>query len=261
MVNGSIEELFKVLGYDYREMNPDEIIDVSSQNFEVKSFDHKSNQILFKRILSIVRKNDAPLTLLKKIKDNSIVLKGTPAHRVYDKNLNEYLSLTKVKNILLDDQSTIEVYSETTDIIEPILDMEVEDTNNYFSNGILSHNTTGGNGLKFYASQRLDIRPRVKNKDKNSSNPDEIISVVSHVKVVKNKIAPPFKEVDFNIVFGQGIDKYNDLMTYAVSKDIIEKSGSWYDYEGKRIGQGEATVMAWLRDNPDKYQIIFNKCK
>jgi len=105
--------------------------------------------------------------------------------------------------------------------------------------------TTGGNALKFYASIRLDIRRIGALKDK-----DEIIGNQTRVKVVKNKVAPPFKQVEFDIIYGEGISKTGELIDIGVKHDIIEKSGSWFSYDSTRIGQGKENVRKYLKDNP-----------
>ena len=110
--------------------------------------------------------------------------------------------------------------------------------------------TTGGNALKFYASQRLEIRKAAAIKDGQ-----DIIGSRTRVKVVKNKLAPPFKTVEFDIMYGEGISRTGDLLDMAVTLDIVDKSGSWYSFEGERIGQGRENVKAFLTTNPD----IFDK--
>ena len=104
--------------------------------------------------------------------------------------------------------------------------------------------TTGGNALKFYSSVRLDIRRVGAIKDG-----DEVIGNETRVKVVKNKVAPPFKVVDFQILYGKGINRIGEVIEYAVKKDIVEKSGSWYSYKGEKIGQGLNKVTEFLREN------------
>ena len=106
--------------------------------------------------------------------------------------------------------------------------------------------TTGGNALKFYASVRLDIRRigAIKNRD-------EVIGNQTRVKVVKNKVAPPFREVEFDILYGEGISKMGELIDLGVKGDVIEKSGSWYSYNSERIGQGRENARQFLLDNPD----------
>ncbi|PTL83548.1 recombinase RecA [Vitiosangium sp. GDMCC 1.1324] len=106
--------------------------------------------------------------------------------------------------------------------------------------------TTGGNALKFYASQRLDIR-RV-GAIKNGEN---VVGSRTRVKVVKNKVAPPFKEVEFDIMYGTGISKEGDLIDLASNDGIIEKSGSWFAFKGERIGQGRENAKDYLRDHPE----------
>lgn len=106
--------------------------------------------------------------------------------------------------------------------------------------------TTGGNALKFYASVRLDIRRIGALKDR-----DEVIGNQTRVKVVKNKLAPPFKVVDFDIMYGQGISKVGELIDLGVKGDLVEKAGSWYSYQGTQIGQGRESAKKFLIDNPD----------
>ncbi len=106
--------------------------------------------------------------------------------------------------------------------------------------------TTGGNALKFYASVRLDIRRIGAIKDK-----DEVVGNQTRVKVVKNKVAPPFKTVEFDIMYGSGISKEGELIDLGVKLDIVEKSGSWFSYNNQRIGQGKENVRQFLKDQPD----------
>jgi recombination protein RecA len=116
--------------------------------------------------------------------------------------------------------------------------------------------TPGGRALKFYASIRMDVR-RVDSLKKDN----EIIGNRTRVKIVKNKIAPPFKEAEFDIIYGKGISKEGDLLDIAVQLDIINKSGSWFSYEDIRIGQGRENAKQYLIDNPDKAAEIEEKIK
>jgi recombination protein RecA len=106
--------------------------------------------------------------------------------------------------------------------------------------------TTGGNALKFYASVRLDIRRIGAIKDR-----DEVVGNQTRVKVVKNKVAPPFKQVEFDIMYGQGVSKNGELIDLGVKAGIVEKSGSWYSFDGSRIGQGREAAKAFLVENTD----------
>ena len=107
--------------------------------------------------------------------------------------------------------------------------------------------TTGGNALKFYASVRLDVR-RIESIGKNA---DELTGNRIRVKVVKNKVAPPFKKCEIDLMFGTGISKMSSLLDAAVKYDIIEKSGAWYSYKGEKIGQGKDKTLEYLENNPD----------
>ena len=106
--------------------------------------------------------------------------------------------------------------------------------------------TTGGNALKFYSSVRLDIRRIGAIKDR-----DEVVGNQTRVKVVKNKVAPPFKQVEFDIMYGQGISKTGELLDLGVKANIVEKSGSWFSYDGERIGQGRESAKTFLKEHPE----------
>ena len=106
--------------------------------------------------------------------------------------------------------------------------------------------TTGGNALKFYASVRMDIRRIGAIKDR-----DEVIGNQTRVKIVKNKLAPPFKTVEFDIMYGEGISKTGEILDLASKSGLVEKSGAWYSYKGDRIGQGRENAKTYLKENPD----------
>lgn len=116
--------------------------------------------------------------------------------------------------------------------------------------------TTGGNALKFYASVRLDIRRTGSVKDG-----ENIIGNETKVKVVKNKLAPPFRRVEFQILYGEGISKTGELIELGVQHKLVNKSGAWYSYEDEKIGQGKANAMKWLLDNPEKAMVLENKLR
>ena len=116
--------------------------------------------------------------------------------------------------------------------------------------------TTGGQALKFYASVRLDIRRIGALKDK-----DEVIGNHTRVKVVKNKVAPPFKVVEFDIMYGEGVSKTGELIDLGEKAGVVEKSGSWYSYDGQRIGQGRENSKTYLREHPEVAQAIENKVR
>lgn len=116
--------------------------------------------------------------------------------------------------------------------------------------------TTGGNALKFYSSVRLDIRRIGAIKEGQ-----EVVGNKTRVRVVKNKIAPPFKDAEFDIMYGEGISKAGDLLDMGADTEIIEKSGSWYSYDGERIGQGRENVKKFLKENPDIYNSLYIKVR
>jgi recombination protein RecA len=116
--------------------------------------------------------------------------------------------------------------------------------------------TTGGNALKFYASVRLDIRRIGAIKDRET-----VVGNQTRVKVVKNKMAPPFRVVEFDIMYGEGISKMGELIDLGAQAGVIEKSGAWFSYDGQRIGQGRENAKQFLRDNPDMASSIENKIR
>ena len=116
--------------------------------------------------------------------------------------------------------------------------------------------TTGGNALKFYSSVRLDIRRIGQIKDGQ-----EVVGNRTRVRVVKNKMAPPFTDAEFDIMYGEGISKPGDLIDVGVEAGIIDKSGSWYSHAGERIGQGRENVKKFLKDNPDLYETMYLKAR
>ena len=111
--------------------------------------------------------------------------------------------------------------------------------------------TTGGNALKFYASVRLDIR-----RTGSIKKGDEVIGNETKVKVVKNKVAPPFKQAEFDILYGEGISREGEIVDLGVAAGIVDKSGAWYSYQGNRIGQGKDNARVFLRENPDLAKTI-----
>jgi len=111
--------------------------------------------------------------------------------------------------------------------------------------------TTGGNALKFYASVRMEIRRIGQIKER-----DEVVGNQTRVKVVKNKLAPPFRQVEFDIMYGEGISKVGELIDLGVKANVVEKSGAWFSYDSQRIGQGRENAKQFLRDHQDVAEAI-----
>jgi len=128
-------------------------------------------------------------------------------------------------------------------------DLEIEGHHTYLADGVVVHNspetTTGGRALKFYASVRLDIR-----RQDTIKNGTEAIGVHTKVKVVKNKLAPPFREAEFDVIYGEGISREGSVLDAAAEHNIVEKSGTWYTYKTERIGQGRENAKRYLKENP-----------
>jgi recombination protein RecA len=139
-------------------------------------------------------------------------------------------------------------------------DIEVEGNHNYLVDGVMVHNspetTTGGKALKFYASVRIDVRRIETLKDGGDA-----VGNRTRAKIVKNKVAPPFKQAEFDIVYGQGISREGSLIDVGVEQGLIRKSGAWYTYDSDQLGQGKENVRNFLRDNPDLADEIEKKIK
>ncbi|MGV2383876.1 MAG UNVERIFIED_CONTAM: intein-containing recombinase RecA, partial [Thermobifida fusca] len=139
-------------------------------------------------------------------------------------------------------------------------DIEVEGNHNYFVDGVMVHNspetTSGGRALKFYASVRMDVRRIETLKDGT-----EAVGNRTRVKVVKNKLAPPFKQAEFDILYGVGISREGGLLDLGVEHGIVRKSGAWYTYEGTQLGQGKENARNFLRANPDMADEIEKRIK
>jgi recombination protein RecA len=129
-------------------------------------------------------------------------------------------------------------------------DIEVEGSHNYFVDGVMVHNspevTPGGRALKFYSSVRLDIRRIEAIKDGT-----EVIGNRTRVKVVKNKVSAPFRQAEFDIMFGKGISREGSLLDVGVDLGLVKKSGAWYTYDGEQLGQGRENAKAFLVENPE----------
>jgi recombination protein RecA len=139
-------------------------------------------------------------------------------------------------------------------------DLEVEGSHNYLADGVVVHNspetTTGGKALKFYASVRLDVRRIETLKDGQDA-----VGNRTRVKVVKNKVSPPFKQAEFDIIYGHGISREGSLIDLGVEQGIVRKSGAWYTYESDQLGQGKENARTFLKDNPDLADEIEKKIK
>jgi len=129
-------------------------------------------------------------------------------------------------------------------------DIEVAGTHNYFVDGVMVHNspetTTGGKALKFYASVRIDVRRIETLKDGTDA-----VGNRTRAKIVKNKVSPPFKQAEFDILYGQGISREGGLIDMGVDHGFVRKAGAWYTYDGDQLGQGKENARQFLRDNPD----------
>ena len=255
----SIMEIFNIVGVDPFKLQANDPVDISDKKIKIRSYDHKIDQVVWRTILALVRKEDSEYFGV--FQEDILVFKGSPHHKVYDIEHAEYFSLLEVSLrgmpyfIGQGIKSKKEFQVRKLEERGLILDLMVEDTENYFANGVLSHNT-GGNALKFYASMRLDIR-RV--SQLKSGTEDGIRGNRTKVKIVKNKLAPPFREAEFDILFGKGIDYLGEVVDLAIANGVITRAGSWYSYGEQRLGQGAPMIRGLLEANPDMLKDVLTK--
>jgi hypothetical protein len=247
---GSMESLFQSAGYDYEYMPVDEPVNVEDKGIYIKSFNHEAEVVDFAHVTHLVRKPDSPVWQVYLPQDNTVLLEASEHHHIYDVASGGYPQLCEIQMssvmAMLATGHSVEVSARSAGRMSPILDVSVEGNHNYFSNGVLSKNT-GGNALKFYASVRLDIR-RIGAIKKGEAHVGNKI----RIKVVKNKLAPPFMEAETDLMFGRGIDPWGEMLDLAVEYDIIDKNGGWYSRGEKRLGQGRDNVIEHLRSKGDE---------
>lgn len=272
----SLETLFKEgFGLDWKQMTIGEAVDVSDKNVFVSSYSHEENKEVQAKVLKAVRKPDAKKCVF--YTEGKRMFDGSPDHKVWaklhlDKDAAYFTAkqLSKKTFYLFNGKDWKASSVEITKELIPILDVEIENTHNYFSNGVLSHNTmygnpettTGGNALKFYASIRFTIRRK---ENVTGMNSDDIIGIVSTLKSIKNKVAPPFKTCEMKLIFGKGYQVEEEYVTAFVKRSLVTKSGSWYswtykDLNGKECAgkeQGLDNVTQWFKDNP----VVFEQMK
>ena len=261
----TVGDLFLIAGIDYNKIPQNTSIDVSEDNIRIKSFNHKTNKVEFKKVLKLVRKEDANMY---EVSANNKYFLATAEHKIFTKEFG-YIELKDIKEpvmILWDDGSFYGASIVNTNKTYPVLDMTVEDNENYFSANILSHNspetTTGGNALKFYASIRLDVRNSSDGKDINEEFGQKAKGV--KIKVVKNKLAPPHMVAELVLhtnsdTHEYGFNIYDEVIDISIEKGLIKKAGSWFSYGEERIGQGKPVVINYLKNNPDIFDSLYKK--
>src|SRR5574344_1765606 len=249
----TMEDLFKKAGFsDFKKMEINKFYDISNKKLKILSYNTLDKKIEKKEILSLVYKGIG--TIYKVVlKDGTILLKGTEGHYVFDTKKQEFVSLgeTKELSVLNNNLQSQEAFVIKTNEKSPILDIEVKDNANYFSNGILSHNT-GGTAIKFYAT----TRNRITKLDtlKNAKGEDAGIQI--RVRNYKNKGGGvPWRDAIMNLYFDRGFDSDSEYFDFLVNFGLIHKSGGWFDAPDINMPkmQGADKVKAWLAQNPDIY--------
>jgi hypothetical protein len=245
-----MEELFQLTGNDYHEMSENEMIDISDKNVRIKSFNHLKNKNEYKKILSLIRKEDSNIYEVHPLNSDDILLKATKMHKLFVVDKEKYLHLNEIEKgsrCLMDTGNIIPVEIKETNTKSSILDIEVEDNENYFTNSLLSHNTTpGGLALKFYSSIRMEVR-----KSEYIKNKEVTIGFIANVKTVKNKVGIPFKKREMKVIYGKGLQIEEEFVDFALETGVMQRKGTWYFYGEERLGQGKESAIGTLNDNRD----------
>ena len=213
----TMENLFKQVGFSYKEMKPFEFYDISDKKIYTSSYNKKDDKIEKKLIIGIVYKGDSLIYEIR-TRSGDVLLKGSPNHRIYDVSKKDYVSLKDVQTacVLNRQKEKIDVVIVNTGKILPIVDISVEGNENYFSNGILSHNT-GGFALKYAAATSFRTR-----KIENLTEGSKIVGIHIHCKNYKNKTAVPFRECEMDLYFKDGFDSTCEYVDFL--KEFNEDS-------------------------------------
>lgn len=246
----TMETMFAKAGFDWKSLEKNQVIDISNKGFKIRSFNHETNQVEDKKVLSIIRKDDSVKYKLFSL-EGYFLLSCSGAHRIWDCKKNEYVHVQDIETgtAFTKYGNEIEFGVVKTNEVTPILDLEVEGNANYFTNGILSHNTTpGGKALKFYASIRLKLT-----KLTAISEGDAKTAIRVRAEAVKNKTAPPYKRGEYVIRFGTGIDNEGLYFTEIIDRGLIRSEGNGIFYVGDVKIRGKEKVRVWLEEHPDIY--------
>lgn len=258
----TMETLFERANLNWKLMEKNIPYDVSDKNIKIKSFNHETNKNEFRKILNLVRKDDTEIYNLV-TKSGDIILKCSGAHRIWDNMNQEYYHVQDVESgiALNKNGENIEFFVQKTKETEPIVDMEVEGNSNYFTNGILSHNTTtGGKALEYYASIRLRIAQT--GKIEETIDGEKVVKAIeSKITTVKNKCYAPYKSCINVIEFGKGVDNDAGILDLAIAAGFIVKKGGWYSINGSNVAQGMVNLKIYLENNPELYAEIKEKTK
>lgn len=221
------------------------------REFLIQSFDHVKNKVVFKRVLSVVRKGEDFVYLVKDSK-GLVILECAGAHGIFDAKSGVYCpvaDITKAVAFGLDGKEE-PVTIVRTSTKAPIYDLQVEDTECYFSNGILSHNT-GGNAVKYFAS----IRNRITKIDVIKDGKDEV-GIQIKVRNLKNKTSVPWREAIMNLYFDGGFDTESEYVDFLAQLGVIQQRGAYFYLPGQEKGiQGKEKLIEWLKENPAKYDV------
>lgn len=261
--NVSISEVFSRCGIDYKDMDELSEVDVSDKNIKIMGYDEQKNKNDFYKVTRLVRKKDTKMYTIE-YSGISHPLKVTNEHKFL--TLDGYLKVENLPNkfkVLKDDGNYVEVRKSQLNEKYPVLDITVDKVKNYYTNGILSHNSpetvSGGKALAFWSSIRLEVR-----KADYIKEGENIIGIKTRVKGVKNKTAPPFRKAEVDIVFGKGLQYEAEYVDHATKYEFIEKSASWfnlYNSEGTFLEklQGKDRVVEYFKNNPEYFQQLKDK--
>ena len=262
--NSSIAELFGAMGYNWEKMEINAQIDVSNLGFKIRSFSLSKKKDEFKLVTKIIRKSNS---VGFKITSGSDELVSSGDHRLFvtlgdveDLHEVEVSELYKIPDrFYLWNGNNLEKFTIEKQPFEvPILDLEIEENHNYYSENMLSHNTIFGspeaigvgNALKFYASMRIDLR----RKEQHKGPGDIILGNHLNAKIIKNKLAPPFRQAEYDIYFDTCFDLEGSGLKPGLECGVIERTGTWFSFEGERVANGSKNFGPYMKEHPEVYE-------
>lgn len=258
----TMESLFQKAGLNWETMDKNTPYDVSNLGIRIKSYNHEKRCVEMRKILHLVRKEDSNIYNLV-TKSGDVLLKCSGNHKIWDSAANKYFNISQIEsgNAMNQNGEMIEFFVKKTNEIAPIVDMQVEGNSNYFTNGLLSHNTTsGGKALLYYASIRLKFTRIGKVEEKNA-NEKLATAIETKVETVKNKTFAPFKTATIQIAFGKGIDNDAGILDTALDKGVVVRRGGNYYYNEQKVALGLPALKEYLENNPSVFEEIKAKVK
>jgi hypothetical protein len=250
-----MENLFKMVNLNYQQLEIDKFYDISEKKLGIKSYNEKTKKNEYKLVKGLFYKGKFPIYKVVS-KDGSIILKGNEFHKVYDALKKKYISLNSSDeiNIFLENHEIVSAFIQKTKEVEDIVDLQIEDNQNYFGNGILNHNT-GGEAPNFYSSTINRVTKIDVIKDAV-----ETIGQQIRVRNYKNKTSIPFRDAEMNLYFKGGFKPDDEYLDFIIKFNIFKQGGAWFTNDEYNVKlNGRVKVQEWLNQNSEAFEKMKNQ--